>query len=308
MRYLITVSLVLSAMLSASAQNVGGKDGRRSRNNGLREVIEVPYDSIIQKREVLILDDYPDDPVIEEDAPSGEHRYMSVTDFSGRVTPKKVRFGVIGSHWAGVSFGYSGMVSDIGSWRLPDDAAYLDQRANSPGININIFGLELVSSRHFALVTGLGLEFNNYRFREPMILRRSLEAGTYPDYSVYNSGGNVTKSKLSTNYINIPLLAEFRFGCRKGDSGKAGYLYGGIIGGWGYNVHSKARYNNGSGRMHRMKDHNIGVYNFRYGYMVGIGYSHYGLYMQYYPKPIFKNGPEVRQVSVGLSLNWGKVL
>ncbi|MDE7134388.1 MAG: PorT family protein [Rikenellaceae bacterium] len=304
MRYLITVSLALVA-LGASAQNTD-KAGRKS--NGTREIIELPCDSLRQEREVLILDDALDGPVIEEDTPSGEHRYVSMDAFSGRVSPKKVRFGVIGSHWAGVSFGYSGMVSGLGSWRLPDEAAYLDQRANSPGLNINIFGLELVSSRHFALVTGLGLEFNNYRFREPMILRRSSESGTYPDYSIHDSGGNIAKSKLSTNYINIPLLAEFRFGCKKGDSGKAGYLYAGIVGGWGYNIHSKARYNNGSGRMRRMKDHNIGFHNFRYGYTVGIGYSHYGLYMQYYPKPMFKNGPEVRQISVGLSLNWGKVL
>ncbi len=222
-------------------------------------------------------------------------------------TPKKARFGVIGGHWAGISFGYSGLISDMGHWGLPEDGAYLDQRANSPSLNINIIGLEILSTRHFAITTGIGLEFNNYRFREPMILRHSKEIGTYPDYSIHNSGGRTDKSKLSTNYINIPLLAEFRFGCKNGYSGKAGYVYGGVIGGWGYNVHSKIKYNNGSGRLHKTKDHNVGTTNFRYGYIVGVGYSHYGIYMQYYPDPIFKEGPRVRQVSIGLSFNWGKV-
>ena len=31
-------------------------------------------------------------------------------------TPKKARFGVIGGHWAGISFGYSGLISDMGHW------------------------------------------------------------------------------------------------------------------------------------------------------------------------------------------------
>jgi len=221
-------------------------------------------------------------------------------------TPTKARFGVIGGHWAGISFGYSGLISGMRDWGLPEDGAYLEQRANSPSLNINIIGLEILSTRHFAITTGVGLEFNNYRFREPMILRRS-SAGTYPDYSIHDSGGRTDKSKLSTNYINIPLLAEFRFGCKNGYSGKAGYLYGGVIGGWGYNVHSKVKYNNGSGRLHRTKDHNVGTTNFRYGYIVGVGYSHYGIYMQYYPDPVFKEGPRVRQVSIGLSFNWGKV-
>lgn len=222
-------------------------------------------------------------------------------------TPRKARFGVIGGHWAGISFGYSGLISDMGRWRLPEEGAYLDQRAGSPSLNINIIGLELLSTRHFAITTGIGLEFNNYRFKEPMILRYSVEKGTYPDYSFHDGGRNTDKSKLSTNYLNIPLLAEFRFGCKRGYSGKAGYVYGGVIGGWGYNVHSKIKYDNGTGHMRKTKDHNVGTANFRYGYIVGVGYSHYGLYMQYYPDPVFKNGPQVRQVSVGLSFNWGKV-
>ncbi len=221
-------------------------------------------------------------------------------------TPTKARFGVIGGHWSGISFGYSGLISGMRDWGLPEEGAYFEQRANSPSFNINIIGLEILSTRHFAITTGVGLEFNNYRFREPMILRRSSE-GTYPDYTIRDSGGRTDKSKLSTNYINIPLLAEFRFGCKNGYSGKAGYLYGGVIGGWGYNVHSKVKYNNGSGRLRRTKDHNVGTTNFRYGYIVGVGYSHYGVYMQYYPDPVFKDGPRVRQVSIGLSFNWGKV-
>lgn len=224
-----------------------------------------------------------------------------------RATPRRARFGVIGGHWAGISFGYSGLISGIGHWGLPEDGAYLDQRANSPSLNINIIGLEILSTRHFALTTGVGLEFNNYRFREPMILRYSKADGTHPDYSFNDGKIHTDKSKLSTNYLNIPLLAEFRFGCKNGYSGKAGYLYGGVIGGWGYNVHSKIKYETDSGRMRRTKDHNVGTTNFRYGYIVGVGYSHYGIYMQYYPDPIFKDGPRVRQVSIGLSFNWGKV-
>ena len=344
MRYLFVMMSALAVTVSASAQtgNTGGREIisiEEARQEGRREVVELSTVKRGGGSEVIVTDDkiiinrignirrdtaisVPDkepvaigfiDPFIIEE-PS-DHTVAGVYVKNGKEflfgnsgeTPKRARFGVIGGHWAGISFGYSGLVSDMGDWSLPAEGAYLEQRPNSPSVNINIIGLEIISTRHFALTTGIGLEFNNYRFREPMILRASLAGGTYPDYSIYDNGGRTDKSKLSTNYLNIPLLAEFRFGCKNGYSGKAGYLYGGVVGGWGYNVHSKIKYNSGSGRLHRTKDHDIGVANFRYGYTVGVGYSHWGLYMQYYPEPIFKEGPQVRQVSVGLSFNWGKV-
>ena len=154
--------------------------------------------------------------------------------------------------------GYSGADIGQGHWGLPEKTvlAYLDQRANSPSLNINIIGLELL------LTTPLR---HNYRYRlgiQQLLLRGAYDIAWHSkrnrDISGLlhsQSGGVPTSQKLSTNYINMPLLAEFRFGCKNyAYSGKAGYVYGVCNRRRGYNIHSKIKYNT-TGSPAKTKDH-----------------------------------------------------
>ena len=253
-----------------------------------------------------------DTPVIIEEEPNfdSDKTFMDTKAFlyftgnrNGREIPKKPRFLILGSHWSGISFGYTGLISGLGNFSLPGNAGYLRQMANSPNFNLNLIGLELVSTRPFALVTGIGMEFSNIRFRDEITLVRNAGGNTVADDSYKRPGVKVKKSKLSWNYFNIPLLAEFRIN-KYHDSSRAFYLYGGVLGGWGYNTHTKIKYSE-NGKMHKEKNNDLNIPNFRWGYTVGIGFSHFGIYATYYPKSLFKadRGPDVKQFNMGVSFN-----
>ena len=226
--------------------------------------------------------------------------------WSERRSDKKVRYFDMSGHWMGIGLGYSGLVSSLGKLALPSEAEYMSQKAGSINVNINLFNTGIVSTRHFALVTGIGMELNNFKFDKNMTLTRNAMGYIVPDESYAQRGVRLKKSKLSTNYFVVPLLAEFRFPVAR--RGRPFYFYGGVTGGWCFNAHTKIKYfENG----HRKKDksHNhLNIRNFKYGYTAGIGYNRLGLYASYYPESLFRagKGPEVRQVNIGLSLNFGR--
>lgn len=219
---------------------------------------------------------------------------------------KKAYFGVFGSRWMGISFGYTALIPSMGNWNKPSELSFMRQEPNSPNFNLNLIGLEIISTKVFALTTGLGFEFNSFRFREEMILRPSGEMVLPYDMSDRDVR-YIKKSKLATSYLNIPLLAEFRFGGH-GSINRGMYIYGGVVGGWGYNIHSKAKYTDANTRTQRDKYRDFNINNLRWGYTAGIGISRFGLYMMYYPQPVFGSpNRELRQVSVGISINTGRV-
>lgn len=231
------------------------------------------------------------DPVIEEYG-GGSDVEM---EYVKKDTDKK--FFVVGTHWAGVSFGYTRMVSSFSDWSIPEQSGFPMQRVNSVNLNINIVGMEIVSLPHFGIGTGIGLEFDNFRFNN----------GELPANGqiVTPVGAEPIKSKLTACYLNVPLIMEFRFATDENNRGRSGYLYGGVVGGWGYNIHTKIKYRDSHGEVVKQKRHSLDVNNLRYGYIVGVGYRNLGLYMQYYPTPLFSEGAKLRQFSVGLSFNWG---
>ena len=130
---------------------------------------------------------------------------------------KKPRFK---GHWAGFEWGFNGFMDPNNSINMKDELKYLELRqGRSWNINLNIlqqsFGL---GTDKVGLVTGLGFEFNDYHFRNPITLK--VENGvTLPDSSYFlNPDRNVTKSKLSMSHLTVPLLLEFQIGrasCRE---------------------------------------------------------------------------------------------
>ncbi len=216
--------------------------------------------------------------------------------------PKKTSFGKIRAHWSGISFGYNGLIQNLGNMQLPEEAKYMKLTGNSVNFNLNLIDVEIISNKNYALVTGLGLEFNTFRFKNNISLTENANGFTVPDYSYNDQGIRLKKSKLSTNYLVIPLLAEFRIG---NSPKKAFYIHGGVIGGWCYNAHTKVKYTSLEGHTTKDKTKGLNIPHFRYGYTLGIGFSNIGIFARYYPESIFipGEGPNVKQVSIGISLN-----
>ena len=210
-----------------------------------------------------------------------------------------------GGHWAGVGIYYNGLVRNLGSLGLPAGAEYMRQTPKSIGVNVNFADLTLVSNRHFGLITGLGLEINNFRFDRNISLAQDAGGYIVPDYSYEQAGFDVRKSKLTTVYLNIPLLVEFQFGRSREGRRCPGFVNFGMVGGLRLQGHTKIKYRDTDGDMHTKKQHNgLNLRNFHYGVECNIGYKWVALSARYYPQSIFVSGegPNVQQVNIGLSL------
>jgi hypothetical protein len=109
-----------------------------------------------------------------------------------------------------------------------------------------------------------------------------------------------------SSYFNVPLVLRLTVG-------RTTELYGGVVGGWRWNSYQKIR-SKETGK-ERLRDE-LNLRNFHYGYTAGIIFDHVGIYATYYPHSIFKDptglwsdhnnrrNPEVRQVSVGISVRY----
>lgn len=219
-----------------------------------------------------------------------------------------------GGHWAGVGIYYNGLIQNMGHLSLPDHAEYLEQSPGSIGVSINFVDFVIISDRSFGLITGLGLESNNFKFDRNLTLMRDAAGYIVPDFSYEAAGIKLKKSKLTTTYLNIPLLVEFQFGGRNTNWRRRGFINFGVVAGILVNGHTKVKYtnlgdmsgtgtDNRTGRFVDKRKDGLNLRNFHYGAELNVGYRSIALSAKYYPQSIFKSdkGPNVQQVNIGLA-------
>ncbi len=255
-------------------------------------------DTVAQKREVFVEDRYRD----PDRRAGGENQskfVLRINDFSKkRAGERHNKLFWNDGHWAGIGIHYSGLITNLGKLKLPDHLQCLSQSAKSIGVTLNPVDLTLLKSRRFGLITGLGFEFNNFRFENNIALK--YEHGvTVPDFQYEEQRIRLQKSKLFTCYLNVPLLVDFQMGRHN-----LFYVNAGVVGGWRMGSHTKIKANdpNLNGKF---KEHgSMGLRNFHYGYTINIGYDHFALSATYYRPTIFKekHGPQVQQINIGLTL------
>lgn len=196
-------------------------------------------------------------------------------------------------HWSGIGLGYSGLVSSIGNFSLPSDASFMSQKANSIVFDLNIYNVSIPVWHKAGFLAGIGMEVNNFKFDSNKSLKQNDEG--YVSADDYGArGDNLEKSKLTTTYLNIPILFEVQLG-----KYSQAFINFGVIGAWRVQSHTKVISDN-DGKVKNKKGLNMN--NFRYGYMAQVGCNKIGVYAKYYPDSIFKNdrGPAVRQFNIGL--------
>lgn len=206
--------------------------------------------------------------------------------------------------YSGYSLNHSGLVEKLSNLSLPDDADFMSLSPKSIGIDINFCDFALVSNGAVSLVTGLGLEVNNYRFDKNVTLQKNAEGVIVPDYKYEERGIKLSKSKLTTTYLNIPLLVHLDFGSAPYGS-RQFWISGGVVGGVLLQSHTKVK----SSETGKVKDrNNQNIRNFHFGYLVSVGYGAVALTAKYYPHSIFKSGmgPQVEHLSIGLGIHFAK--
>lgn len=205
-------------------------------------------------------------------------------------------------HWAGFEWGFNGFMDPNHSINMKDDLKYLELRqGRSWNINLNIMQYSIgFGTDKVGLVTGLGFEFNDYHFRNQTNLK--VDNGvTVVDSFYIDNDFNVTKTKLSTSHLTVPLLLEFQIPTSN-DRHRI-FMSAGVIGGVRLGTHTKVLYEGTSkGEDKKRGDYNLSA--FRYGLTARIGYRGLKVFANYYPTPLFEKdkGPEVYPFSIGLIL------
>ena len=183
-------------------------------------------------------------------------------------------------HWAGIEVGLNNYLSSDKSFSMPSDIDYMTlQSSKSSNFNINFTQLRLGLTRHFGFVTGLGLNWNNYRFDG----NNNIQKGPDGIIEELDPGLNLEKSKLATLFLTLPLMLEVQIPV---DNNRL-HIAAGPIGAMKLLSHTKMVFENG----HTVKTYgDFSLNMLRYGATARVGYGNFQLFGTYYATPLFQTG------------------
>jgi hypothetical protein len=183
-------------------------------------------------------------------------------------------------HWASFEAGINNYLTSDNSMVLPEEIDYMTLHSSkSWNFNFNFSQMSLGFTRHFGIVTGLGLNWNNYRFDG----NNNIQKGAGGVIEMYDPGEILKKSKFSTVYLNLPFLLEIQI--------PADYhtlnLAVGPVGAVKLYSNSKMVFDNGD---KISSDGDLSLNVFRYGATARFGFQNFHIYGTYYLTPLFKSG------------------
>lgn len=191
----------------------------------------------------------------------------------------KFRSGFKG-HWSGIEFGFNNYLTAGRSMVMPEDIYYMTLNSGkSNNFNLNIAQQSLGLARHAGIVTGLGINWNNYRFDgNNNIIKNNI--GVIETDSI---NAQLEKSKFTTVYLNLPLMLEIQI---PADNHHIN-LAGGFIGSLKIGSYTKMVFQNGD----KVKSHgDLSLNLLRYGLTARMGYGNFQIYSTYYMTPLYKTG------------------
>lgn len=199
-------------------------------------------------------------------------------------------------HWSSFEMGINTFAHvDYKGYSTPN---FMDLNHNkSMEVNINLFKISIglqKKNNDIGLVTGLGFNFNDYRFSNKYTIKNV--NGYIEPIPIVEQ--NLQKTKLSTGYLTVPILLEFQLPRESGI-----WLSFGVIGGLKMGSHTKVEVAG-----NKMKDRNdFNISPFRGGSTVRLGYKGFNIYGTYYFVPFFQDGrgPVMDPFTIGIGLlNW----
>lgn len=213
---------------------------------------------------------------------------------------KKHRFD---GHWGGFDIGVNGLVDEDYKRDMPAEYNYLTLNMNkSVNVNINVYEQNFnLWANHFGMITGLGLEYTNYRFNDTINLVKG-ENGI--ERKMWDEGQEqpaYIKSKLVVNYLKVPLLFEYQ--TNRHAKANSFHLTLGVIGGLRIGSHKKTVWQDGGKEKNKVRD-DFYLNPFKVEGTARIGWGIVNLYANYSILPLFEEnkGPEVYPFSMGLTL------
>jgi len=236
---------------------------------------------------------------IEKDYIDIRHNGEGVS-FPGK--EKKRRY--FDGHLAGVGIALNGYLDADLQEELPAGYEFMSLN-QTKSVEVSIYPVSeniRLLGNWFGLTTGIGLQYNNYRFNLDNI--SEVDEPGQEWFPEVGSEASISKSKLMMMHVNVPLMAELQFSNRSRHNSL--YVSGGVVGGVRLQTHTKLVFDDGNGEEKKKKRGDMGLPTFRYGFMAKAGYGDFSLYATYYPEPMFKSGegPEIYPFSVGVMFHF----
>ncbi len=205
-------------------------------------------------------------------------------------------------NWQGIDFGLNNYLNSDFSTSLAPEEDFMELRAaRSFNLGLNLLQYSLaISGNNIGLVTGMGVEYNNYRFANDVSIEKQNREIVPVWYD--EPGMNVERSRFRAIYLNVPLLMEFQ--TRHSSRSRRGHISFGVVGAVNIGSNTRVVYKDNSSRSRERVRDDFYLSPFRYGFTLRAGYRSLNLYADYYPVTLFQanKGPELYPFSVGISL------
>ncbi|HKM94922.1 MAG TPA: hypothetical protein VJY41_14830 [Prolixibacteraceae bacterium] len=217
--------------------------------------------------------------------------------------PKTVKLkrnhGKFDGHWSGFDFGGNQLSGSGNTASYPEGGPKFLETSpeKSFEFNFNFAEYSFGFGSYVGIVTGLGLNFNDYKFKNPYTIKRD-DNGIIQALKIDDEGFKM--SKLSTGYITAPLMLEFQIPGNHGQDRL--FVAAGVIGGLKIGEHTKTKIENV--KQKNKSDHAIAP--LRWGYTARVGFNDFGIYATYYNTPLFESGkgPEVNPFTLGATFTF----
>ncbi|MBN1949653.1 MAG: hypothetical protein JW801_00515 [Bacteroidales bacterium] len=210
-------------------------------------------------------------------------------------------------HWTGFEFGLNNYMDADYSLSRSAASEFLDiNTGKSWNFNWNILQYSLgFGTDRVGLVTGLGLEWNNYHFKDTTSIRESNNDIVSYTFSPGITMENIKKNKLETVYLTVPLILEGQFlGSKRS---KRAYVGVGLITGIKLGSTAKMVYYDEEVIQRKKLKQDFYLSPIRFGLTARLGYQALKVYANYYLTPLFMkgHGPEqLNPVSAGLVVSF----
>ena len=207
-------------------------------------------------------------------------------------------------HWSGIELGVNGFAFPDYSMYPDNEKDFLKNKlilSNVLHINFLQYSIGIQQTRNtIGVVTGLGLNLQNYRFKNnDTSISLDENRKVIPKYLKFDSN---QKSKLSSVYLEVPILLEFQIPVR--NYANRLYFSAGITAAKRLDTHTKIKYRK-DGKKEKLKspgDYSINDY--KVAGSIRIGYRRISLFANCDLVPMFENGrgPTLFPYSVGIML------
>jgi hypothetical protein len=206
-------------------------------------------------------------------------------------------------HWSGIELGINGFANTDYSMYPAYENHFLDNdliRSNVLNLNVLQYSRGIQQTRNnIGLVTGLGLSFQSYHLDDNTTISVDENRKIHPSVLYFDSS---QKSKLSSLYLEVPLLVEFQIPI----SHYANRLYfsAGLTGSKRLETHTKVKYHKNGKREKLKSPGEYAIKDYKVAGTIRMGYRWVNFFVTYDLAPLFENrrGPKLYSFSAGIKL------